>query len=98
MMHAKHLCQMLQVKQGNASSLRQLINHVSSHMNALQALSLNVPVQDLMLNHLMLAKLDNDTHQQWELNTASRAETPTTAEFITFLEARCRALELIQNT
>jgi hypothetical protein len=64
MMHAKHLCQMPQVKKGDASSLRQLINHVSSHMNALQALSLNVPVQDLMLNHLMLAILDNDTHQQ----------------------------------
>jgi hypothetical protein len=83
MMHAKHLCQMPPVKQGDASSLRQIINHVSSHINAIQALSLNVPVQDLMLNHLMLATLDNDTHQHWELNTASRAEIPTPAEFIT---------------
>jgi len=49
---------MPQVRKGDASSLRQLINHVSSHMNALPALSLNVPVQDLMLNHLMLATLD----------------------------------------
>ena len=55
MMHAKHLCQLPPVKKGDASSLRQLINHVSSHMNALQALSLNVLVQDLMINHLMLA-------------------------------------------
>jgi len=60
-MHARYLCQMPQVRKGNASSLRQLINHVSSHMNALQALSLNVPVQDLMLNHLMLATLDTET-------------------------------------
>jgi hypothetical protein len=37
MMHAKHLCQMPQVKKGDASSLHQVINHVSSHMNALQA-------------------------------------------------------------
>jgi hypothetical protein len=66
MMHAKHLCQMPQVKKGDASSLCQLINHVSSHINALQLLSLNVPVQDLMLNHLMLATLDNQTHQEWE--------------------------------
>jgi hypothetical protein len=98
MMHAKHLCQMPQVKQSDASSLCQLINHVSSHINAIQALSVNVPVQDLMLNHLMLATLDNDTHQQWELNTALRAGIPTTAELITFLEVRCKALELIQNT
>jgi len=49
-------------------------------MNALQALSLNVPVQDLMLNHLMLATLDLETQREWELITASRADNPTTAE------------------
>jgi len=97
MMHAKHLCQMPQVKKGDATSLRQLINHVSSHMNVLQALTLNVPTQDLILNHLMLATLDPDT-REWELNTASCADTPTTADFITFLESRCRAFKLLQTT
>jgi len=48
-------------------------------MNALQALSLNVPVQDLMLNHFMLATLDTETQREWELITASSADTPTTA-------------------
>ena len=37
MRHAKHLCKMPHVKKGDATSLRKLINHVSSHMNALQA-------------------------------------------------------------
>ena len=49
---------MPQARTGDASPLRKSINYVSSYMNALQALSLNVPVQDLMLNHLMLATLD----------------------------------------
>jgi hypothetical protein len=52
MMHAKNLCHMPHVKKGDASSLQTLINHVSSHMNALQALTLNVTVQDLMMNQL----------------------------------------------
>jgi len=95
MMHAKHLCQMPQVKKGDATSLRQLINHVSSHMNTLQALTLNVPTQDFMLNHLMLATLDPDTQREWELNTAPCADIPKTADFITFLESRCRAFELL---
>jgi hypothetical protein len=82
-----------QVKKGDALSLRELINHVSSHMNALQALSLNVPAQDLMLNHLMSAILD-ETHCEWELLTSSPADIPTTAELITFLEARCMALRV----
>jgi len=93
MMHAKHLCQMPQARKGDASSLRQLINHVSSHMNVLQALTLNVPTQDLML-----ATIDPDTQREWELNTAARADIPTTAELITFQESRCRAFELLQTT
>ena len=60
-MRAKHLCQKPQVKKEDTSSLRQLINHVSSHINALQALSFNVPIQELMLNHLMLATLEVET-------------------------------------
>jgi hypothetical protein len=49
-------------------------------MDALQALTLNVPTQDLMLNHLMLATIDPDTQPEWELVTAPRADTPTTAD------------------
>ena len=67
------------VKKGDASSLRQLINHVSSHMNALQALSLNVPIQDLMLNHLKLPTLDTVTQRKWEMIMALRTDVPTTA-------------------
>jgi hypothetical protein len=66
-------------------------------MNAIQALSVNIPVKDQMLNHLMTATLDNETLQQWEQLTTARLDLPTTAELITFLEARCRTLKLIQN-
>jgi len=82
---------MPQVRKGDASTLRQLINHVSSHMNASQALSLNVPVQDLMLNNLMLATLDPETQREWELITASRSDTPT-AELVTFLKIKMQRL------
>ena len=64
----------------------------------LLTLTSNVSVQDLMLNHLMLATLDPGTQREWELITASRADTTTIAELVTFLESRCRALELLQTT
>jgi len=51
-----------------------------------------------MLNYLMLATLDPETQREWELIIASRADTPTTAELVTFLESRCRAFELLQTT
>jgi diphosphomevalonate decarboxylase len=97
MMHVKNLCQIPHVKKGDAPSLRSLINHASSHFNALQALSLNVNVQDLMLNHLILASLDDQSQRDWEIVIAPRADIPTSADLITFLETRCRALELIQS-
>jgi hypothetical protein len=98
MMLAKNLCCLPATKKSDASSLRNLINHVSSHINALQALTLNVPIQDLMLNHLLLSALDAETQREWELLTASREDIPSTSDLITFLESRCRALELLQNT
>jgi len=67
-------------------------------MDALEALSLNVLVQELMLNHLMQATLETETQREWELITASRADTPKTAELVALLEPRCRALELLQTT
>jgi len=97
-MHAKHLCQKPQIKKRDISSLRQLINHVSSHINALQALSFNVPIQELMLNHLMLATLEVETQREWELITPSCANTPTTAELVPFFESRFKALEFLQTT
>jgi len=92
MMHATHLCQMPQERKGDASSLRQLINRVSSHMNALQALFLNVPVQDLMLE-----TLDPETQREWDFITASRTDTPTIGKSVTFVETKYRVLGLLQT-
>jgi len=34
-------------------------------MNALEALSLNVPIKEFMLNNLVLASLEPETQQEW---------------------------------
>jgi hypothetical protein len=78
MKHVKHLCQMPQIKTSDASSLRHLINHVTSHVNALQALSLNAPMQDLILNHLLLSTLDPEMYKEWELRAANQQDIPLT--------------------
>jgi hypothetical protein len=98
MKHAGHLCKMPQMQKGNSASMRQAINHVSSNLNALQALSLNVRIQDLIVNHLLLATRNPDTQKEFEIFTSTRDETPITAELIKFLEIRCKAFELIQHT
>lgn len=96
MNHAKLLVQMPLVKKGDASSLGQLINHVSSHTNAIQALTLNASMHDLILNHLLLSVLDLETHKEWERQTSRQQDIPSTAKVIEFLEDKCKALELAQ--
>jgi len=96
MTHVKQLLQLPHVKRNDATSLRHLINHVTSNMNAIQALALNTSMQDLMLNHSLLSVLDSETHKEWELQTATQQDIPTTSTVINFLEAGCKALELLQ--
>jgi len=88
MTQAKYLFQMPQVRKGDASLFRYLNIHVSYHMNSLQALSLNVLVEDLMLNNLMLATLVPKTQRKRKLITNS----------CTIPESRCKALELLHTT
>jgi hypothetical protein len=57
MMHVKQLQQLPSVKKNDASSLRQLINHVESNKNAIQALNLKTSTHDSMMNQLLLSVL-----------------------------------------
>jgi hypothetical protein len=62
MKHVSELLQMPQTKKGDAASLRQLKNHVTSHNNAIEALTLNTSLQTLILNYLLLSALDSEIH------------------------------------
>jgi hypothetical protein len=97
MQHVGQLFQTPQTKKGDATSLRQLINFLVSNINAVAALSLNTSLQTLMLNHILLAALDADTHRGWELHVSLQDDMPSTAQVIAFLEQRCKALELLQT-
>jgi methyl coenzyme M reductase beta subunit len=59
MQHVRHLVQMPSVKKGDAQSLRNVVNHVSKHTNAIQAPSLNTNLNDLIVKHLSV--LDSET-------------------------------------
>jgi hypothetical protein len=93
--HVELLMQMPHAKKGDASSLRNVINHFSSNYNAVEALQLTTNMQSLMSTHLLLSALDPDTRKAWELRTASQEDIPTKTELLTVMEQRCKALELL---
>jgi hypothetical protein len=98
MIHVTQLCQMPQTKKGDATSLRELINHIRSNVNSLQALTLNAPMHTLILNHLLLSALDSDTHKTWEIHASEQGDIPSATEALKFLESRCKVLELLQTS
>jgi hypothetical protein len=77
-------------------TLRQLINHVSSYTNALQALNLQATMHDLISNNLLLSVLDTETHKEWELHSSKMQDLSSTKEITEFLKDRCKAMELLQ--
>jgi hypothetical protein len=98
MKHIKQLCQPPLVSKGNSGNLRLLINHINTHRNALQALSLNVMWQELIINHLLLESLDDETHKAWELKTAFSQEMALLDDILRLLEDRWKALELFDTS
>jgi hypothetical protein len=42
------------VTRDSASNLTSLINHINTHMNALQALPMNISLQDLLIDNIVL--------------------------------------------
>jgi hypothetical protein len=63
MKHVSEILQMPQTKKRDAISLRQLINHVTSHNNAIEALTLNTSIHTLIIKHFLLSVLDSETHK-----------------------------------
>ena len=90
-------CHIPQVKHSDAVSLRQLTIHVSRNLNALRALTPDIPFQDLILTHLILSMVDPETQKAWEMHMANQ-ELSLLADFINFLKGRCKALKLLQDS
>jgi len=71
-------------------TLRSLLNHCKSNVNASEAL----PVHELIITQLCLQKIDSNTRKDWELKSNSE-QPPSLAEFLHFLEQRCHALDMM---
>ncbi|KAJ4427132.1 hypothetical protein ANN_24748 [Periplaneta americana] len=66
-------------------------------MNALEALSLEVSLHEVLLLQLILEKIDTQSRREWELSCADRNKS-TLNELLDFLEHKSQALETIKGT
>ena len=92
--HVKSLLSLPVIDKESATDLRALINQFQSNLNAIKALDLSIPLQEVLLSHILIEHVDEITRKQWEMKAVSQGITEFEA-IIKFLGGKCQALELI---
>lgn len=89
--HVQSIMHTPEITKASSESLRKLINDVTSNIEALRVLEIDVDACDVFVNSVVVSKLDNYTRREFE-NTLT-AELPSRAELIAFLEKKCITME-----
>lgn len=76
--------------------LKELIDTTNQCLNSLINLEINTETWDPIIVHIVVSKLDLETHKSWEQTLGSSIELPSFASLIAYLEGRFRAMEMVQ--
>ena len=92
--HVNSLLSLPSCQKATAADLRQLSNHVTSNLNALESLQLEMPLHEILLQQLILDKLDSSTRKEFEMQAPNDTFCEL-KEVTEFLEGRGQVLELM---
>ncbi|XP_067645332.1 uncharacterized protein [Eurosta solidaginis] len=92
------------LKTSSASSLREFIDSINSHLRALQSLASRTQITDGILLHFIVSKLDPEIQVKWEEyvttkwdnSSSSSLQLPTWDDLATFIERRCHTVNIIE--
>lgn len=94
--HIKALLNLPQVK-SNASSLKPFISQIAMNWSGLKSVSLDIDLGEVILQHLVLSKLDLKTRESWYLAHSSAKKMTGLQELLDFLNQRVNALEFNED-
>lgn len=80
----------------NHKEIKNLIDKASEIIQSLQLQGLPIGQWDVILVHVIVSKLDSETHKQWELKQ-KKDELPTYKDLEDFLQSRWQSLEMIHK-
>ncbi|XP_061728871.1 uncharacterized protein LOC133533829 [Cydia pomonella] len=83
-----------------ANQIKSLLDTTTECLNSLSNLKVSVESWDPMIVHLIVSKLDTETHKDWEEYSfkSTPDDLPKWSELRTFLETKFRTLEFIHHT
>ncbi|XP_061716594.1 uncharacterized protein LOC133524526 isoform X2 [Cydia pomonella] len=77
--------------------VKQILDTTNECLSALTNMNIDVSTWDLIIIHLIIQKLDQESRKEWEHKISDYSDKlPTFSEFSTFLESRFRALEFLE--
>lgn len=93
----KRLLTQKKLNSQSASQLKSLLDNTTECLNSLKNLQISTDSWDPIIIFLVVQKLDSESHKDWEeyAHKDNSEELPTWSDFIKFLEAKFRTLELI---
>ncbi|XP_039281562.1 uncharacterized protein LOC120350784 [Nilaparvata lugens] len=84
------------LKKNCSKSLRAFIDHCKCHINALEALKLDVQLKDLLYMQKITSQLDSNILREWE-KCIEINEIPTMDKLWEFLENQCKVMDAISS-
>lgn len=83
----------------SASAIKHLLDTTTSCIKALKNLGINTDSWDVLINYLVVSKLDYESRRQWEIEVChvDFDDLPTWEQLVKFLEMRFRTLEMMDG-
>ncbi|KAJ0169482.1 hypothetical protein K1T71_015069 [Dendrolimus kikuchii] len=83
----------------SATALKTLLDTTSSCLKSLNNIGVKTDTWDAIIVYMVVSKLDQETHKQWEYQISVMSEElPTWTQLAEFLEMRFRSLEMIEGS
>lgn len=82
------------IQKESSNSLRELLDSITKNLRSLSSLNINTDGWDILIIHLMSAKLDKTTGKLWK-ECKLLNELPTLNEFKDFVKGRSDLLQTL---
>lgn len=78
--------------------LKELIDRTNECLNSLSNININTTSWDPLIVHIVVSRLDIESHKSWEQSLGSSTELPSYQQLCSFIEGRFRAIEMVQTS
>lgn len=90
--HVRNIFDLPAITKESAQNIRLIIDKIQTNLRSLKNLGEEVDHWDTVMIHLVVSKLDRQTHKEWE-KSLKGDKMPSFKQFVEFLTEKCQVLE-----